>query len=124
MILLTSVMLGGFIAATNAQPLPIEVSVGNPGPGGGLDPYPGGNPNPKSEPVCPEVTQNGNILAFSYGHADYTLYLEDEDGIIVYSLLVPSTVVSVVLPSYFEGEFELQLYPGNSNYYFYGYIEL
>lgn len=123
--LLTLVMLGGFVMDASAHSQQIEFNVGITGPGGGvLDPYPGGNPTPKSEPVCPEVSQNGNILSFSYGHADYTLYLEDEEGMIVYSVLVPSTVVNVILPSTLEGEFELQLYPDSCNYYFYGYIEL
>lgn len=123
MILLTMIMGSGMVMTANAQSQPIEFSVGVLGPGV-LDPYPGGNPYPKSEPVCPEVTQNGNILSFSYGHADYTLCLTNEDGLIVYSVLVPSTTVSVILPLYLEGEFELWLHPDDCNYYFYGYIEL
>ena len=123
--LLALVMLGSFVMTANAQSQPIEFTVGITGPGGGvLDPYPGGNPTPKLEPVCPEVMQNGYILSFSYGHADYTLYLEDEDGMTVYCVLVPSTAVNVILPSYLEGEFELRLYPNGCNYYFYGDITL
>lgn len=124
-VLLALIMLGSIVMNVSAQPLPIEFSVGASGPGGGIgNPYPGGNPRPKSEPVCPEVSQDGNILSFVYGHDAYTLYLKDEDGMIVYSAFVPSTVVTVILPSYLEGEFELLLFPDGCDYYFYGDIEL
>jgi hypothetical protein len=55
-------------------------------------------------------------------HAEYTLYIIDEDGEEVYEVFIPENTSSIILPFNFSGEYELQLI--NSWYCFYGYVEL
>jgi len=55
-------------------------------------------------------------------HAEYTLYIIDEDGEEVYEVFIPENTSSIILPFYLSGEYELQLI--NSWYCFYGYVEL
>lgn len=77
----------------------------------------------KSPVLVPSVMQEGNILLFEAGHAEYTLDIV-QNGVTVYSVLVPSTTTQVVLPVWLEGSCELQLYMDGSNIYYYGYIIL
>ena len=85
------------------------------------DPFPNTH---KSPVVIPHVSIDDYTLHFESGHSDYTLALLDEDGYVVYTTYVSSSVSSVVLPSTLSGEFEIRLIPDDSNYYFYRYIEL
>ena len=54
---------------------------------------------------------------------DYSIDIV-QSGIVVYSVDVDATTTSVELPSWLSGEYELQLHPDGSSYYFYGDITL
>ena len=78
--------------------------------------------HPKAPPYIPLVEQDGSVLYFELAHADYTLELIQDDEVI-YSVVVPASTTTVVLPSWIEGECEIRLLTGGI-YYFYGYITL
>lgn len=111
-----AVMLVLGSAHTFAQ-LPVELNVGI------YDPVPSIPDLGKSPVNVPVITQDGYEIDFGSSHPAYTLYILDE-GVVVYSVAVSSATTSVILPSWLSGEYELQLHPDDSNYYFYGYIEL
>ena len=70
----------------------------------------------------PSIMQDGYEIIFQSQHPFYTLCIV-EDDVVVYSVPVPSTTTTVNLPTWLEGEYEIRLY-GDTDYYFYGYIEL
>ena len=73
----------------------------------------------KRTPVCPPaVGMDGYTLYFETGHPAFTLVLIDEDGEEAYTVVVPTAVEEIALPSTLAGDYELQLYDG-SNFYFY-----
>ena len=82
------------------------------------------HPLPKSPVNPPVVALEDYVLTFESSHPDYTLTLLDEDGEVVYQTIVVSGMNSVVLPTWLSGEYELQLYPDGTNYYYYGFIYL
>jgi hypothetical protein len=82
-------------------------------------------PRPKAPaklPTSPDATLSENNLTFLDSHAEYTLYIIDEDGEEVYETLIPENTSTITLPSYLSGEFELQLVTGV--WCFFDYIEL
>ena len=88
-----------------------------------IDPKPGWPGSGKGPVLTPYVDLDGNVLTFDTGHDDYTLCLLDEDGQLVYSAFVPSAMTTAILPSWFSGDYEIQLLTGG-NYYFFGTISL
>ena len=70
----------------------------------------------------PTVSLEDHTLFFETPCDGYTLRLLDEDGIVVFSTVIPSGTTSLVLPSYLSGEYEIQIIQGYL--YYYGYIEL
>ena len=83
-----------------------------------VDPPVLGNPFPRT-PVCPPtVGMDGYTLYFEADHPAFTLVLLDEDGEEAYSVVVPTAVEEITLPSVLTGDYELQIYDG-SNFYFY-----
>jgi len=78
--------------------------------------------SPAKLPTPPETILYDNVLCFMDSHAEYTLYIIDEDGEEVYEVFIPENTSSIILPFYLSGEYELQLI--NSWYCFYGYVEL
>ena len=83
-----------------------------------------GNPPDRSPVYIPSVSIDDHALYISNGHPDYVLQLvdpEDEDNV-VYEVLIPANVNSVVLPSSLVGEYVIQLLWGE--WRFWGYIEL
>lgn len=76
--------------------------------------------NPKSPILVPEVSIDDYTLTFDDSCLGCELRLLDEDGVLVYSTTITSD--TLVLPSYLEGEYELQIIRGI--YCFYGYIDL
>ena len=86
------------------------------------DPTPGTNPLPRNPIPLPNVDQDETTITFKEGHDDYTLSVVDSNDNIVYSVYVPSSVTSIILPSTLSGNYELRLYPDSSNIYFYGYV--
>ena len=75
-------------------------------------------------PKAPSLEQDGHSILFEDQHSDYTLCIVDDNGVIVYSCYVPSSVITVTLPSTLSGDYELRLYPDGSSIYFYGDITL
>lgn len=80
--------------------------------------------HPRTPVSIPSVTQDGHAFYFNNVGYDLELVLLDEDGDEVYYVPVPVGTSAVVLPSTLSGEYELQLYPTDSIYYFYGYVTL
>lgn len=79
---------------------------------------------PRTPVNVPSVSQDGHSLYFNNVDYDLELVLLDEDGDEAYSVVVPANTASVVLPSSLNGDYELQLYPTDSSYYFYSDITL
>jgi len=65
---------------------------------------------------------DGHTLYFNNVGYDLTLVLLDEDGEEAYATFVAAGTTAVVLPSTLSGDYELQLYPTDSVYYFYSEI--
>lgn len=82
------------------------------------------NPLPKSPVNPPSATLDGYTMTFDFSHPAYTLTLIDEDDEVAYQVTVPANVSVVYLPATLSGDYELQLYPDNSVYYFYAPITL
>jgi hypothetical protein len=55
---------------------------------------------------------------------DLTLVLLDEDGDEAYTAFVPAGTSAVILPATLSGDYEIQLYPDGSSYYFFGWVSL
>ena len=107
-----------FVISTNlfaAQQIPFTVY-------GDDDFRPLGNGYPKSPVEVPTVYIEDYVLTFMEGHPDYTLYMKDEDGYVVYTNTVWSTDTEVTLPSTLSGDYEIELVMGN--WLFTGWIEL
>ena len=84
---------------------------------------PMGNDPDRGPVYVPSVSINDHTLTIS-DHPDYVLQLvdpEDEDNV-VYEVLIPAGVNTVILPSYLSGESVIQLLW--DVWRFWGYIEL
>ncbi len=79
------------------------------------------DPNRSPETV-PEVSIDGYTLTFLTPCNGYELRLLDEYGIEVYSTVITSSTLQ--LPTWLSGDYELQIIPTGSNYYFTGTISL
>ena len=83
-----------------------------------------GQHNPHKYPsLIPEVSIDNHELIFQSSHSSYSIDII-LNGIVVYSVDVDECTSSIVLPSWLSGEYELQLFPEGSDYYFYGFITL
>ena len=74
-------------------------------------------------PQAPSLWQEGHEIFFQSSHPDYSIDIVSS-GIVVYSVDVDENEISIVLPAWLSGEYEIQLYPDGSSYYFYGIIQL
>lgn len=85
---------------------------------------PVGNGFPRGPISVPEVSIDDHTLYISDGHPDYVLQLVDldDEDIVIYQVLVPSGVNSLVLPSALSGTYVIQLLWGD--WRFWGYINL
>ena len=91
--------------------------------GGILNPG-NGNPSiPRGPVLVPDVSLDSHTLYLYNVGYDLTLVLLDEDDEVAYTAFIPANTASVVLPATLSGDYEMQLYPGGS-YYFYGWVEL
>lgn len=82
-----------------------------------------GNDPDRGPIYVPSVSIDDHTLTIS-DHPDYVLQLvdpEDEDNV-VYEVLIPAGVNTVILPSYLSGEYVIQLLW--DVWRFWGYIEL
>lgn len=83
-----------------------------------------GNDHDRGPIYVPSVSIDDHTLTISDNHPDYVLQLvdpEDEDNV-VYEVLIPAGVNTVILPSYLSGEYVIQLLW--DVWRFWGYIEL
>ncbi len=96
----------------------MQVDFTDVGPTGAL----GGHP--RTPVVRPKVAQDDHTIYFTNVGYDLTLVLLYGDGEEAYATFVPAGTTAVVLPSTLSGNYELQLYPTDSVYYFYADIEL
>lgn len=87
-----------------------------------IDKMPMGNGQPKSPMRPPVVYIEDYTLAFVADHPEYILNIKDEDGEVVYSTVVYSTLTQVTLPSILSGEYVIELRMGY--WLFTGWIEL
>lgn len=78
--------------------------------------------NPRSPILVPEVGIEDYTLTFYTPCDGCVLRLVDENDAVVYSTIIPTGTISLVLPSYLSGEYEIQIIQGNIC--FWGYIEL
>lgn len=112
--LLTTILFAG--ANLFAEPVTMTV---------GIYDHSGTMPSvPKAPPHVPYVDLNGHSITFADGHEDYSLSIIDEYDNIVYSVIVPSALTTLMLPSTLSGSYQLRLEPDNSSIYFYGSLML
>lgn len=100
--------------AANPIIIPLEV---------GIDDPTSNHDNPQRTPVLvPEVSIDGYELLFGTPCDGCTLRLLNASGQVEYSTVIPANATSMVLPSYLEGDYELQIVQGY--WCFYGDITL
>lgn len=99
-----------------ADPTDIELQVGYENPDDG-------NGGQHRGPVLiPCISIDNSTLYFTTPCDGCTLRLLDENGVVVYSTVIPTGTISLILPSSLLGEYEIQIIQGNIC--FYGYIQL
>ena len=83
-----------------------------------------GNDYPRSPIHVPSASIDDYTFCINESHPDYVLQVVDPDDEenVIYEVLMPAGVNSVVLPSSLVGEYVIQLLWGN--WRFWGYIEL
>ena len=77
---------------------------------------PGDNTGQHRNPI-PTISLEDHTLFFNTPCDGCELRLLDEDGEEVYTTIIPTSCLSLVLPSYLSGEYELQIIQGNICYY-------
>ena len=71
-----------------------------------------GHQHPKSPIQPPTVYLDDYVLTFEADHPDYTLYIKDENGEVVYGSTVYSSQTQVTLPSSLSGDYDIELVMG------------
>jgi hypothetical protein len=89
---------------------------------GYVDPNEGNDDRQRSPILVPEVEIEDYTLTFYTPCDGCVLRLLDENDIVVYSTIIPTSTTELVLPSYLSGDYEIQIVQGNL--YFWGYIIL
>lgn len=112
-LLVSAFMMGTSTYAWNRIPLTVDFE---------KDDMPAGNGHSKSPMRPPVVYIEDYTLAFAADHPEYILNIKDEDGEVVYSTVVYSTLTQVTLPSILSGEYVIELRMGY--WLFTGWIEL
>ena len=79
-------------------------------------------PFQKGPIVIPSVSLEVHTLYFVTPCDGCTLRLVDANDDVVYSIVIPTSTTSLVLPSDLSGEYKIQIIQGNI--YFWGYIVL
>lgn len=87
-----------------------------------IDPTLGEGGNPRSPINPPHASIDDHTFYVNSSHADFVVYLVDENEQVVYCTLMPSNVSSINLPTYLVGTYRIELLTGN--WLFYGYITL
>lgn len=99
-----------------AVPVNIPLHAGYEDPNYGLDGHQKG-----SVPI-PSISLDDYSLIFNTPCDGYTLRLLDEDGVVVYSIVIPTGTTSLVLPSTLSGDYQIELVMGY--WHFTGWINL
>jgi hypothetical protein len=100
----------------DASAFEIELQVGY------FDPNEDKPEDPRSPILIPQIEIENNVLYFNTPIDGDTLQLLDDNGVVVYTTVIPNGSTNLVLPSYLSGEYEIQIIQGNLC--FYGYIIL
>lgn len=100
----------------NAIPVEVDLSVGY------VDPTNNEENQQKTPIPIPCVSIDGSELYFETPCDGCVLRIVDENDHVCYSVVIPTGATSLMLPSYLQGNYEIQIVSGI--YYFYGYIEL
>lgn len=87
-----------------------------------IDPNKGQLGGHRSQTIVPELEIDDYTLFFMTPCDGCVLRLLDENRDVVYSTVIPDSAVSLVLPSYLSGEYEIQIIQGSIC--FWGYINL
>ena len=111
-----------FAIATNASECAMTAEVDIPLNTSKVDPTGDQISIPKSPVQVPSVSIDGHTLYFFTPCDGCVLNLVDENGVVVYSLVIPEATTSLELPAELSGEYELQIVRGN--YCFWGEIDL
>lgn len=111
-LLLIALSLSTSAAAWDRIPLAVGI----------IESMPIGHGHSKSPMRPPVVYIEDHTLAFVADHPEYILNIKDEDGEVVYSTVVYSTLTQVTLPSILSGEYVIELTMGN--WKFTGFINL
>ena len=94
----------------NADPIPLDINVK-------IDDHGGNDTGHRSPVTVPTVSLEDHTLYFDTPCDGCVLSLLNEDGEEVYTTIIPAYCLSLVLPSYLSGEYELQIIQGNICYY-------
>ena len=85
-----------------------------------VDPNDGNLGQQKGSVPIPSISLDDYSLIFNTPCDGYTLRLLDEDGFVIYSVVIPTDTTSLILPSWLSGEYEIQIIQGS--FCFHGYI--
>jgi hypothetical protein len=113
---LLTAMLSLTSVSVYADPIVIPLQVAYEDPNYGLD-----GQHKGSVPI-PNISQDDYSLIFNTPCDGYTLRLLDEDGFVIYSVVIPMDTTSLVLPSWLSGDYKIELQMGY--WKFTGYIML
>ncbi len=113
---LLTVMLSLTSVSVYADPIDIPLQVGY------EDPINGDDGQHKGSVLIPSVSLDDYSLIFNTPCDGYTLRLLDENGVVVYSVVIPTGTTSIVLPSCLSGDYKIELQMGY--WKFTGYIML
>lgn len=113
---LTMAMLSLSSVRVSAASTPIPLT------GEYIDPNKGQLGGHRSQTIVPELEIDDYTLFFMTPCDGCVLRLLDENRDVVYSTVIPDSAVSLVLPSYLSGEYEIQIIQGSIC--FWGYINL
>ena len=86
------------------------------------DPNNGQGDNGRGPVLIPSISIEGSELFFNTPCDGCVLRIVDENDNVCYSVVIPTGATSLILPSYLQGNYEIQIVSGI--YCFYGYIEL
>ena len=113
---LLTAMLSLTSVSVYADPIDIPLQVGY------EDPINGDDGQHKGSVLIPSVSLDDYSLIFNTPCDGCTLRLLDEDGVVVYSVVIPTGTTSIVLPSTLSGDYKIELQMGY--WKFTGYIML
>lgn len=113
---LLTAMLSLTSVSVYADPIEIPLQINY------VDPNDGNLGQQKGSVPIPSISLDDYSLIFNTPCDGCTLRLLDEDGFVVYSIVIPTGTTSLVLPSWLSGKYEIQIVMGH--WLFTGWINL